>query len=92
MIALAPTDLDWFFLLRDGRISSEINFWTPTPWNVQLPAGTKFYFLLKARYRKIAGCGSFLRYENRRASDAWESCGRAKGVENFVELIPRAGK
>lgn len=31
MIAIAPTDPDWFGFLQDRLPTSEINFWTPTP-------------------------------------------------------------
>jgi len=34
MIAVAPTDKDWFESLREIQPSGHVNFWTPTPWNL----------------------------------------------------------
>jgi len=34
MFAISPTDIDWFGFLRESEFNSEINFWTPTPWNL----------------------------------------------------------
>ncbi len=34
MYAISPTDIDWFHYLRTTGFNSQINFWTPTPWNV----------------------------------------------------------
>ena len=56
MIAIEPTDRDWFTFLREGPIHREVNFWTPTPWRVSsLRDGDHFYFLLKAPVRKVGG-------------------------------------
>jgi len=56
MIAIANTDLDWFELLSTEPPAPEINFWTPTGWNVgKLEKGDRLYFLLKAPIRKIGG-------------------------------------
>lgn len=93
MIAIAPTDLDWFELLRDRLPTSEINFWTPTPWNVKrLEQGDRFYFLLKAPYRKIGGFGRFRYYENMSARDAWNRFGKDNGVDDLAELVARTSK
>jgi putative restriction endonuclease len=65
VIGIAPTDLDWFETLREVQYPSTVNFWTPTPWNPRrLGEGDKFYFLLKAPYRKVGGYGHFFYYEN----------------------------
>lgn len=89
MIAIAPTDLEWFRQLRASP-HKVVNFWTPTPWNLrQLKPGDAFYFLLKAPYRKIGGAGRFVSYENLRASEAWKRYGTANGVTSLNELIDR---
>jgi putative restriction endonuclease len=89
--AVAPTDLDWFQQLRSEGIKGEvINFWTPTPWNInRLQANNKLYFMLKSPIRKIGGYGTFVEYKNMKASDAWRIYGRDNGVENLSELISR---
>ena len=89
--AVAPTDLDWFQQLRSEGIKGEvINFWTPTPWNInRLQANDKLYFMLKSPIRKIGGYGTFVEYKNMKASDAWRIYGRDNGVENLSELISR---
>ena len=90
MIAIAPTDLDWFGFLQGRLTTSEINFWTPTPWNVKrLEQGDRFYFLLKAPYRKIGGYGHFRYYENMSARDAWNRFGKGNGVGDLAELVAR---
>jgi putative restriction endonuclease len=93
MIAIANTDLDWFEVLSEGPPTPEINFWTPTPWNISgLELGDKFYFLLKAPYRKIGGYGHFRYYENMSAREAWDRFGKGNGVNNLAELVARTSK
>jgi putative restriction endonuclease len=93
MIGIAPTDLDWFEALREEQYPSAVNFWTPTPWNPKrLDAGDRFYFLLKAPYRKIGGYGRFLYYENMSAREAWNRFGKGNGVNNLSELVARASR
>jgi putative restriction endonuclease len=93
MIAIAPTDLDWFEVLREELPAPEINFWTPTPWNIsRLRQGDRFYFLLKAPYRKIGGYGHFRYYENMSAREAWNRFGRGNGVGDLAELVARTSK
>ena len=72
MFAIAPTDLDWFYFLREEPTGRFINFWTPTPWGVRrMGQGDRLYFMLKAPIRKIGGFGLFARYEEMSASEAW---------------------
>src|SRR5829696_2962390 len=93
MIAIAPTDLDWFEVLSEESPAPEINFWTPTPWNISgLEQGNRFYFLLKAPYRKIGGYGHFRYYENMSAREAWNRFGKGNGVSNLAELVERTSK
>jgi hypothetical protein len=68
-IAIAPTDVDWFEFLSRELPTLEMNFWTPTPWNIcRLEQADRFYFLLKGPYREIGGYGHFRYYENMAAS------------------------
>lgn len=93
MIAVAPTDLDWYRQLRASSLKDNINFWTPTPWNIKgLSRGDRFYFLLKAPYRKIGGYGVFREYLNLPVSEAWERFGLGNGVESQEELLSRTEK
>lgn len=93
MIAIAPTDFDWFSMLKSEMIPELVNFWTPTPWNIRrLKKGDKFYFLLKSPHRRIAGYGSFNYYKNMPAKEAWDTFGLGNGVNNLKELIERASK
>jgi hypothetical protein len=93
MFAIALTDPDWFQSLRDLPPKREVNFWTPTPWNLRrLRRGERFYFMLEAPYRLIGGVGHFARYENMRASAAWRRYGTRNGVSSLAALVERAEK
>ncbi|WDV44091.1 HNH endonuclease [Clostridiaceae bacterium M8S5] len=94
MIAVAPTDIEWFSYLRqrENKIN-EFNFWTPTPWNIKkINKGDKFYFLLKSPYRKIGGYGYFKYYKNLSITDAWKKFGKSNGVEDLQALIKKTSK
>lgn len=89
MIAIALTDLDWFFYLREFTFD-EVNFWTPTPWGFRrLQPGERFYFLLKSPFRKIGGYGHFGYYEEMSTRVAWEKFGKANGVPDFAMLLKK---
>ncbi len=88
MFAIAPTDLDWFERIRTGATGRLVNFWTPMPWGVQgLHSGDRLYFMLKAPIRKIGGCGSFVRYVDATAAEAWQWYGLSNGVDSENELV-----
>lgn len=90
MFAISPTDIDWFKFLRTEGLNSEINFWTPTPWNVsRLAKGDKLYFMLKSPIRKIGGYGQFVEYKNMSVNDAWNKYGYKNGCASKKELIER---
>ena len=92
MIAIANVDFDWFNILSEDT-PQEVNFWTPTPWNIKsLNKGDIFYFFLKMPYRKIGGYGYFSHYENLSTKEAWNIFGRRNGVNNLEELISRRDK
>ncbi|GAA0190651.1 hypothetical protein GCM10009122_52450 [Fulvivirga kasyanovii] len=93
MIAISPTDLDWFEFLRESGFNNEINFWTPTPWNITgLGAGDKLYFMLKSPIRKIGGFGEFKEYVNLPLSVAWSRFGKKNGCKAKQELVDRLDK
>ncbi|MCR8982760.1 HNH endonuclease [Brevibacillus laterosporus] len=93
MIAIAPTDLKWFDVLKSELLPMEINFWTPTPWNIRrLREGDQLYFLLKSPIRKIGGYGFYKDYQNLTPKEAWKKFGKGNGVLNYTELISRCNK
>ncbi|MGQ3380767.1 HNH endonuclease [Priestia endophytica] len=91
MLAIAPTDINWFNILSSQSIPGIVNFWTPTPWNVRgLNEGDHLLFLLKSPYRKIAGYGTFKYYENMTAKRAWNKYGIGNGCNSLEELVVKA--
>lgn len=87
MIAIAPTDKNWFQFLKQRLNFQIINFWTDTPWNPRkLNFGDEFYFLLKAPIRKIGGYAEFYYYQNLTIKEAWQKFGRGNGVNSLYEL------
>ncbi|MBM3456567.1 MAG: HNH endonuclease [Bacteroidetes bacterium] len=93
MFAISPTDIEWFKFLRTEGLNSEINFWTPTPWNVsRLASGERLYFMLKSPIRKIGGYGQFVEYKNMSVNDAWNKYGFKNGCTSKQELIDRLDK
>lgn len=90
MFAISPTDIDWFNFLRSRSFNTEINFWTPTPWNVhRLKPGDRLYFMLKSPIRKIGGYGHFLEYKNASTNDAWNEFGFKNGCLSKEEFTSR---
>lgn len=90
MFAISPTDIDWFNFLRSEGLNSEINFWTPTPWNISgLTKEDKLYFMLKSPIRKIGGYGQFVEYKNISVNEAWNKYGFKNGCASKRELIER---
>jgi len=94
MIALSPTDTDWFNFLRKQNSASLVNFWTPTDWKVgKLRIGDYWYFVLKgAEPRKIGGSGCFVEYKVMKASKAWDRFGIGNGSSTFEEMLERLNK
>lgn len=85
------TDYNWYSLLKEKKITKQVNFWTPTPWKVkQLRRGSNVYFLLKKRYgRIICGYGKFVRYEEMSIINTWNLYGIKNGVNNLTEMKSR---
>jgi hypothetical protein len=93
MFAIAPTDIGWYKFFTENTVPSEVNFWTPTPWNIKrLSKGDKLLFLLKAPYRKICGYGTFDYYDNLSIMEAWSRFGTGNGVQSTDELRQRSNK
>ena len=93
MFAISPTDFEWFRFLKENNFNTDINFWTPTPWNIQqLNMGDKFYFRLKAPIKKIGGCGVFKEYLNMSAEEAWNRFGLKNGCGSKLEMIDRLNR
>lgn len=93
MFAISPTDIDWFTFLKNEGLNSEINFWTPTPWNVsKLKRGDRLYFMLKSPIRRIGGYGQFLEYKNTTVKQAWNEFGPKNGCASKKEFIDRLDK
>jgi putative restriction endonuclease len=68
----------------------QIDFWTPTPWNIsKLEKGDRLYFLLKAPFREIGGYGHFSYYKNMSAKEAWNRFGKVNGAYDLAELIAK---
>lgn len=90
MFAISPTDINWFQNLREKGLNIDVNFWTPTPWNVSKPrSGDKLYFMLKSPIRKIGGYGHFVKYENQTPTEAWNQFGLRNGCANYEEFVSK---
>ncbi len=88
MFAISPTDINWFNFLKENKHSNNVNFWTPTPWNIsKLKIGDKFYFMLKSPIRKIGGFGIYNAYNNYSLDQAWDFFGYGNGCASKEELI-----
>ena len=69
MIAIAPTNLNWFRQVSRELSASAINFWTP--WNIiRLGQGDGIHFLPQAPLRKIGGYGLLRYYESMLSREA----------------------
>lgn len=90
MFVISPTDNSWFQFLKDSELNSFVNFWTPTPWNIQkLNSGDKWYFILKSPVRKLGGFGEFYEYKNLVANDAWREFGQRNGCKDKIQFIEK---
>lgn len=92
MFRIAPTDIGWFTHLRREKIVNDINFWTPTPWNVKMSKGDRLYFMLKSPIRKIGGGGYFKSYQNMTVEQAWDKYGIKNGFDTrdaFVDSLTK---
>lgn len=88
MLAISPTDRNWFNFLKNNNLNFYVNFWSPTPWNIKrLSLGDKFYFMLKSPVRKIGGFGEFVEYKNMVANNAGIEFGYRNGRRSKSDFI-----
>jgi len=87
MFAIAVTDGHWFRNLRWMKITNQVNFWNPRPWNVRgLAPGQRWYFKLRQEGDVIAGYGKYVTYEEKSLSEAWLSYGEGNGCKTIDDL------
>jgi len=91
---IANTDAGWHAILlaqqrREGAVR-EANFWKPSdrPFGVLRP-GEPMLFRLKAPHNAIGGVGFFQRFSALPVWLAWETFGRANGVQDRHEMEQR---
>src|SRR4051812_24595587 len=89
MFALGITDLRWHAHLMEEPPIGLANFWTPTPWGVRVPPGSRWFFMLKRPVRRIGGFGILRRYEEWPVSEAWARYGPANGADSEADLRER---
>lgn len=89
MFAIGVTDLGWHERMRLEPPTDLVNYWTPTPWRVRLPIGSRWFFMLKAPVRRIGGYGVLAAYEELTLSQAWARFGPGNGVGSVAELDAR---
>lgn len=89
---VAITDYDWFAFLEGRPPLDEVNFWQPSAHGFRAPAGTPFFFKLKAPHNAIGGFGVFARYEEASPALAWDAFGEKNGAPTFQEMWKRIGR
>ena len=89
---VATTDFEWFTFLRARQPHDEVNFWQPSAHGFNSPAGTPFFFKLKAPHNAIGGFGIFARYEQATPQLAWEAFGERNGTRSFDEMRTRVSR
>jgi len=89
---VALTDQDWFTFLQGRQPLDEVNFWQPSAHGFRAPAGTPFFFKLKAPHNAIGGFGIFARYEEASPALAWEAFGERNGAPTFRDMWERVGR
>ena len=88
---VAVTDPGWYEHLAAEPGPKDANFWRPSARAFRLDVGTPFFFKLKAPYRAIAGFGYFAGFTLLPDWLAWETFGRANGVDSLAALRTRLG-
>lgn len=87
---VAPTDPGWYNYLARKHFWDEVNFWRPSAhYGFRSPAGSPFFFKLKAPYNAICGLGLVARFARLPEWLAWESFGEANGAASFAEMERR---
>lgn len=91
---IAVTDRQWYErLLADGITDGEVNFWQPSARPPKrMPAGTPFFFKLKAPANAICGFGCFMGFTVLPEWLAWDTFGRGNGVASLAQMRERLAK
>lgn len=89
---IANTDEDWYRFLFAQQPLDEVNFWRPSGRSSALPAGTPFFFKLKAPHYAIAGFGFFARASVIPAALAWDAFGTKNGAPDERAMRARIEK
>jgi len=87
---VAVTHQDWFWYLEPRRFWDEVNFWRPSAHHsFKGPAGSPFFFKLKAPHNAIGGFGLVARFARLPDWLAWECFGEGNGAASFDEMEAR---
>jgi putative restriction endonuclease len=89
---VAVTDSDWFRLLSSESGLDEINFWQPSPTGVRAEVGTPWLFKLRTPMDVVVGGGFFTYYTVMPATIAWDTFGRANGVDSLEDFLSRLSR
>jgi putative restriction endonuclease len=87
---VAVTHQRWFQHLALRRFWEEVNFWRPSAFHAfNGPAGSPFFFKLKAPHNAIGGFGLVARFGRLPDWLAWECFGEGNGAASFDEMEQR---
>ena len=87
---VAVTHHRWFEHLAQRRFWDEVNFWRPSAHHgFNGPAGSPFFFKLKAPHNAIGGFGLVSRFSRLPEWLAWECFGEGNGAATFAEMKDR---
>jgi putative restriction endonuclease len=89
---VAVTDTDWYRLLSSETGLDEVNFWQPSPTGVRAEPGTPWLFKLRTPMDFIVGGGFFTYYTVMPATIAWDTFGRANGVDSLESFLDRLSR
>lgn len=89
---VAVTDTDWYRLLSSETGLDEVNFWQPSPTGVRADPGTPWLFKLRTPMDYIVGGGFFTYYTVMPATIAWDTFGRANGVDSLETFLLRLSR
>src|SRR4051812_45240816 len=87
---VAVTHHRWFEHLAQKRFWDEVNFWRPSAkHSFNGPAGSPFFFKLKAPHNAIGGFGLVARFSRLPDWLAWECFGEGNGAATFAAMEHR---
>jgi putative restriction endonuclease len=84
---VAVTDPGWLRRLAEQGVT-EANFWQPRPSVLRQAVGTPWIFKVRGSDR-VGGYGFFSYYTVMPSGVAWETFGRANGVDSYAEMLRR---